>query len=357
MGIPSPAADRLAQEPVGSGPFRLTEWVPQDHITLARNPDYAWAPAFAINRGVAHLDEIVFRILPEPSSRLGALETGAAQVIEHPPAHAARSLIDDGTFAVATFSAPGMASHMMLNVDKDPTDELAVRQAMNYAVDQAQLAETAFAGLQSPAHSVLSPATVGYDRGAADLYRFDRARAESLLEQAGWFDSDADGIREKDGQTLAIVYPALPAYEAEFMHLLANYLTDVGFAVEILEMDNAGVFAFANAGRHNMVNMGWISHNPAVLDLVYNSANIEAGSAFARFRSAELDEVLSRAAGELDPALRDSLYAQAQLIIMENALALPIHNYDRVMLMAPTVDGWRFDAEGYPYLSEVSLAR
>jgi ABC-type transport system substrate-binding protein len=141
------------------------------------------------------------------------------------------------------------------------------------------------------------------------------------------------------------------------MELLAAYLTEAGFEVEIMTMDDAGIFEFAGAGNHNLVNMGWTSSDPGVLNIVYNSANIDGGSAFARFRSEELDSVLNAAASELDRDARADLYAQAQQIIMENALALPVHNYDRVMLMMPAVQGWRFDAEGYPYLHEVWLAQ
>ncbi len=360
LGIPSPTAvaqEGFAQNPVGTGPFMFAEWAPQDHITLLRNPDYAWAPEFAANTGPAYLDEVVLRFLPEQASRLSALQAGEAQVVEDPPAQEATPFIADGTFTVETFTAPGMPSHMMLNTEKTPTDDLAVRQAMIQAVNQEELAQTAFAGLQSGAHNVLSPSTFGYNEEAANLYRFDLEQAKALLEEAGWVDGNGDGIREKDGEALHIVYPAIPAYEDAFMELLAAYLTSAGFEVEIMTMDDAGVFETANAGEHNMVNMGWTSSDPGVLDIVYNSANIEAGSAFTRFRSEELDNALNGAATELDREARRALYAQAQMIIMENALALPVHNYDRIMLMSPSVQGWRFDAEGYPYLSEVSLAQ
>ncbi len=80
------------------------------------------------------------------------------------------------------------------------------------------------------------------------------------------------------------------------MELLAAYLTAVGFDVQIQTMDDAGVFEFANAGEHNIVNMGWMSSDPGVLDILFNSANIEGGSAFSRFRSEALDNALNAAA-------------------------------------------------------------
>jgi len=139
------------------------------------------------------------------------------------------------------------------------------------------------------------------------------------------------------------------------MELLAAYLNQAGFEVTITRMDDAGIYEYSNAGNHNIVNMGWISRDPSVLSIVYHSDNIELGSAFTRFRSEELDSALEQAAVSLDSAEREELYRQAQQIIMENALVIPVHTYNRVMLMQAGVQGWRFDAEGFPYLYEVTL--
>jgi peptide/nickel transport system substrate-binding protein len=359
MGIPSPAAameDDFGQNPVGSGPFKFKEWAVQDHLTLERNSDYDWAPEFANNSGPALLDEIVFRFLPEPATRLSALQTGEVDVAEDPPAKDAEALIGSENYNLRTFSAPGMPAHMMINTEKPPTDDLRVRQAMIYAVNQEELVLIAFNGLQTPAHNVLSPTTFGYNAEAAEMYRYDPEKAANLLEEAGWVDTDGDGIREKDGETLKIVYPASPVYEGAYMELLAAYLNEVGFDVEITTMDDAGIFEFGVAGNHNILGMGWTSSDPGVLRYVYHSENIEAGSGFTRFVNEDLDQALEEAGTLLDPAERAERYGEAQTIIMENALAIPLHLYDRVMLMDTSVRGWRYDSEGYPWLYEVWLS-
>lgn len=358
MGIPSPAAlgnEDFAQNPVGSGPFMVEEWAVQDHLTLSRNPDYNWAPEFALNEGPALLDSVVFRFLPEPATRLAALETGEAQVVEDPPAQDASALIGSESYNVRTFSAPGMPAHLMVNSEKSPTDDPLVRQAMIHAVNQDQIVQLSFNGLSTPAHSVLSPTTPSYNEDAAALYSFDPQKAAELLDEAGWIDSDGDGIREKDGENLTLVYPASPVYEAPYMELVSAYLNDVGFEVELTTMDDAAIFEFAVTGDHNLVGMGWTSADPGVLMFVYHSDNIDGGSGFTRFVDEGLDGALADATVELDDEKRTQLYADAQQIIMENALAIPLHLYDRVMLMDTTVQGWRYDSEGYPWLYEVSM--
>lgn len=359
MGIPSPAAateEDFGQNPVGTGPFQFKEWAVQDHLTLERNSDYNWAPQFAKNSGAALLDAIVFRFLPEPATRLAALQTGEVQVAEDPPARDAQALIGSENYNLRTFSAPGMPAHMMINTQKPPTDDLRVRQAMIYAVNQEELVLLAFNGLQTPAHNVLSPTTFSFDEQAAGMYRYDPEKSADLLEQAGWVDTNGDGIREKDGENLKVVYPASPVYEDAYMELLAAYLEEVGFEVDLTTMDDAGIFEFGVAGNHNLLGMGWTSADPGVLRFVYHSENIEAGSGFTRFTSEDLDQALEEAGVLLDPADRAQRYAEAQGIIMENALAIPLHLYDRVMLMNTSVQGWRYDSEGYPWLYEVWLA-
>jgi peptide/nickel transport system substrate-binding protein len=360
MAIPSPAAVEkwgkdYGQHPVGTGPFVFKEWAAQDHITLTRNPDYNWAPAFAAHTGPAYLDEVTFRFLPEAATRLTALQSGEAQVVEEPSYLEASQMASDPAYQLQTFVAPGMPSHMMINVEKAPTDDILVRQAMIYAVDQEGLVKTAFFNMQQPVHNVLSPTTWGYDDQAAKMFSYNPDKAKELLKQAGWADADNDGILEKNGTKLTIEYPALPAYEEAYMELLAAYLKRVGFDVHLTTMDDAGIFTFGNAGKHNILNMGWISTDPSVLSIVYNSVNIAQGSAFTRFKSADLDNALNSAAKELDPDKRKQDYVDAQRIIMQNALAIPLYSYSRVMLMQSVVQGWRFDPEGFPYLYEISL--
>lgn len=360
LGISSPAAleqygSDYGRNPTGTGPFMFSEWTAQEQIVLVRNPEYNWAPEFSTQQGPAAVEKVIFRILPEAATRLTALETGEILIAEEPPALDAVALEDGGKAVIQTFSSPGMPSHMMINTEKTPTDDLRVRQAMVYAVNQEELAQTAFNRLGSAAHSVLSPTTWSFNQQAADLYSYDPAKAAQLLDEAGWVDNNGDGIREKDGENLALEYLAIPAYEEAFMELLAAYLQQAGFEVNIRTMDDAGIFAAGSAGEHNLLNMGWVSIDPGVLNIVYNSANIDGGSSFTRFRNSDLDAALNDAQTQTDRDQRKADYETVQRIIMENALIIPVHNYNRVFILAPVVQGFSFDVEGYPWLYGIQI--
>lgn len=361
--IASPAAIEqygvdFGQHPVGTGPFMFKEWAAQDHIILVKNPDYAWGPEFYTHTGPALVDEVYFRVMPEPAIRLTAVQTGEALLVQDPSPLETSQMMADGSMQVFVFVAPGMTSHQMINSEKEPTNDLNVRKAMIYAVDQETIVQTGFYGLVPAAHSVISPSTWAFNAEANELYRYDPEKAKALLEESGWVDTNGDGIREKDGVNLHLEYTALPAYEEAFMELLAFYLGEVGFEVNIIKLDDAGIIDYGAKGLHSMLNMSWISRDPSVLSYVYDSANIDGGndSAYTRFRNDRLDEILRNAPMELDAEKRNAMYQEAQMIIMENAIALPIYSMANTYVGDPSVNGFRFDPEGYPYLYEISIA-
>lgn len=361
--IASPAAieangDSYGRNPVGTGPFVFVDWAAQDYLTLRKNEDYAWGPEFFNHEGPAYLDEITFRFLPEAATRMTSFQAGDTQIVQDPPALEAYLAMDDPSYNLYTFAAPGMTSHQMINTEKAPTDDINVRRALIYAVDQETISQVAFWGLQPAAHSLISPTTWGYSEEADNMYRYAPDKAVELLEASGWYDTDGDGIREKDGVKLHIEYPALPAYEEAFMELLASYLREVGFDVNITQLDDAGVSEWGFNSEHNILNMGWISRDPSVVAYTYHSDNIEGGteSSYTRFRDERFDYLLSTAPQTIDDAEREAMYQEIQMIAMENALLIPVHCYGSLFITDANVEGFRFDAEGFPYLYEISVA-
>ncbi len=348
--------DNYARNPVGTGPFMFKEWVAQDHITLVKNPDYNWGPEFWDHTGPAYLDEITFRFLPESATRMTAFQSGDVQLVQDPDFLQASQMADDPDVQLFKFASPGMTSHQMINVEKEPTNDINVRKAIEYAVDQETISQVAFYGLQPAAHNVISPTTWSFNEDANNLYRYDPAKAAQLLEESGWIDTNKDGIREKNGVKLHLEYPALPAYEEAFMNLLSSYLTKVGFEVNLVQLDDAGISDWGFNNKHNILNMGWVSRDPVVLSYVYDSHNIEGGteSSYSRFRNDRLDEIFKLAPQTMDDENRKAFYSEAQMIIMENAIALPIHCYGSVYMSTKSLTGFQFDPEGFPYLFEIN---
>ena len=362
LSISSPAAlDEFGADygrnPVGTGPFKFVQWDAQSQIVLERNDDYNWGPEFAGHEGPAYLDQIVFRILPEAATRLTAFETGEILIAGEPPALDAIALAESGSAAIQTFAQPGIPAILMINATKAPTDNVNVRKAMILAVNQEELAQTAFQELGLPAYSVVSPTTWAYDEAAASLYSYDPEEAARLLEEAGWVDADGDGIREKDGELLTVDWPDNPAWSEAFNELLIGYLTEVGFNVQYRSMDDGAAYEELLAGNYTLVYMYWTRPDPSPLRYLFHSENANGGGAWTNFVNEDLDAALADADVNTDEEARKQDYIAAQNIIMENALVLPMFTVNTSYLTSPSIQGFTFDLEGYPFLYDISITQ
>jgi peptide/nickel transport system substrate-binding protein len=184
LGMVSPTAAQASgadfgRNPVGTGFMKFVEWAPQDHITLERNPDYAWAPPMFAHEGPALLDRVTFRFYPEGATRLAALQAGDADVIDNVLNSDLPLLEGDPAFQVMRAEALGLPIVILLNTKAAPTDDVAVRQAINYALDRQQVVDVAMFGGTQPAHGPLAPGTPYYSAEVEGMYAFDLATAAS----------------------------------------------------------------------------------------------------------------------------------------------------------------------------------
>lgn len=358
-GIASPKA--LAQwgaeyqmHQAGTGPFKFVEYVPKDHLTLARNPDYTWGPRVFAHRGPAYLDEIVFKFYEDPATRALALESGAVHIMGEMPPQDAERLAADKRFVLYPVAIPGQPLQFFLNTTRPPTDDLRVRQALLYATDRAAIVQAIFRNKSPVACGPLSAATLGFDPSVRSLYPYDLARAQALLQEAGWQDTNGDGLRDKNGQPLRIEavvmgFGSVP----EVIQLLQAQWRQAG--VE-LTSQVAPYGTMLQAGREGTVNMiSFLTSNsdPDGLRPFYHS---QGGQNFAKIADAQLDEWLQQAAADNDWNSRRQLYARVQQRVMELALIVPVRDYVNLNMASSQVKGLRYDARGwFPWLVDVQV--
>lgn len=363
LGMVSPTAVQkwgaeYQEHQVGTGPFRFKEYVPRDRLLLERNPDYAWAPAVYQHQGPAYLDEVEFRFFPDPASRVLALEAGQAHVMgEIPPQDAAR-LEESPDFDILRVPIPGQPLQFFINTEKPPTDDLRVRQALLYAADRAAIVQAVFRGTSAVAYGPLSPVTWGYEPSVVQMYAHDPARAAALLEEAGWRDSDGDGVREKEGRPLRLEMILMSwGYVPEVGQMLQAQFRQVGVDLQMQELAFPAAVAAAGEGQHHLAPMVFSSSDPGILSSTFHSANADAGFNWAKVRDAELDRLLDAGAQAVDEAQRLAFYAQAQRRIMDLALIIPVRDYVNLNGISVQVKGLRYDRRGwFPWLYDVYLA-
>jgi ABC-type transport system substrate-binding protein len=325
--IVSPAAserygdDNLATNPVGTGPFRLASFDPGQEVVLEAFDGF-WGDAPGAQR-------LVFRYVPEASTRISALRTGQVDVIDGVPPQLAVTLQADPNVQLLT--VPGLRPMgFALMTERAPLDDVRVRQALNYAVPKDAIARGVFQGYARPADSPLAFNTTGYARGGE--FAHDPERAAALLDEAGWT-MGAGGVRQRDGNRLEFTLytpEGLFPGDVDIAEVVANSLGEVGVAVNIVKIERA---AYWDQLRKAPADIDWdiaqFGFNPSNADGVYHmdslfTANPPGAAAIGawnivRYDNPEVDALIATAKAALDPAERDRNLAEAQRIVWEDA--------------------------------------
>jgi peptide/nickel transport system substrate-binding protein len=342
---------------VGTGPFIFKEYVPNDHLTLERNTEYGWAPAIYDHDGPAYLDQVEFRFFVDAAVRALALESGDADVMGEIPPQDASRLEGNAKFALYRVPIPGQPLQFFLNTARPPTDDLRVRQALLYATDRPTIVSTVFMGYSPVAHGPLSAVTMGYDPAVEGTYAYDPAKAADLLDQAGWTDSDGDGIRDKEGAPLTLqAYLQGWGYIPQVAEMLQSQLKAVGIDLQTQVVSYPAAMEAAGKGEHHLAPMTFSGSDPSIINSSYLSANADGGFNWSKVRDPEIDRLLTEAVSELDLNQRADRYAQVQQRIMDLALILPIRDYVNMNVARAGVKGLQFDRRGwFPWLHDVYL--
>jgi peptide/nickel transport system substrate-binding protein len=352
FGIASPAAlakygpTGFGNNPVGTGPFKFVSYAPGSELALAKNPAYTWGPT-ALSAKPPLLDKLIFRIVTDDSGRYNALQSGQLQIAMNLPPNDIAAAQKSGRFKQLTVESIGTPLGMPINVTKPPTDDPRVRQAIMYAVDQEVLVKQVLFGVDTPAHTVLTPITPGYSKSSGDLYSYDPAKANALLDQAGW-KMGAGGVRTKNGQKLAldIILFANSGLETP-TEFVVSELNKVGFTASTTVQPFATAQASYNSGVHNLGAFGYYGTDPYLLNIWANSDAIKSGFNWSHYDNPSLDAMIAKANRTADATARDAVYEQVCTTLMKDAVYLPLWNVNDPFTMAPSVTGLHTTLNGY----------
>lgn len=339
----------------GAGPFMVSEYVHDDHVTVVRNPDYTWGPTIFNHTGTAILDSIVYRLLPEDATRLAALKSGEVDLIDRVAPEDLASLSSDSAYKTFSGDTGGAPWILQLNTQKAPTNDPAVRKAMMMTFDQAAIVDLLFSGTLAPAYDYLEPTMLGYSADNQSLITHDVEGAKQLLEEAGW---TGDGTRSKDGQPLKVELNIVANFGMDDMSAaLQSQMEEIGLEIEIKSAEAAATFAAIDAGEAggNWVFYWWADPS-GPFEVFFSTAHIGSGNG-SRYSNPELDKLLADAIATGDDAKRSELYHQAEVILINDAVALPAFHKRLVLAAKASVDldNMHTNAEGYPNFYDVGF--
>jgi peptide/nickel transport system substrate-binding protein len=304
--------------PVGTGPFVLSEYRPGEFYRLTRNENY-W------QEGQPHLDQIIYRVLPDAGAKAAALETGDIQLTAFsavPLTDLARLDAIDGV-SVIPGGYEGITYGLTLDFNHR-REELAnplVRQAIAHAIDRQFLVDVVFLGYATPATGPLPATASDFYTDDTAAYPFDVAGAEALLDQAGY-------PRGADGTRFSLRLRSAPwfAQTRDTGDYVRQALAAVGISVEIVTADPGAHIAAIYTDHDFDLGIGSpvYRNDPAISTTILYQGGLAAGIPFANqwgYDSTAMNEIIARGISTIDPAARVDVYREFQQLAQED---LPI---------------------------------
>ncbi len=369
MGMVSPTAVQelgaaaFALAPVGTGPFVVESYVPNDRVVLTANPDYDWAPDTAGHDGTAYLDTVTFQIISDATVRMGSLRSESVDIVGIVPETEIAAVQSDTSLQFISQSAPGASTQLFFNQESGPLADKAVREAVRSAIDFDGAVTALYFGAFDRAWGPLTPATTGYDPAVEDSFAYDPDEAADLLDSAGW-KTGSDGIREKDGERLTLRYiDQDPNREKrqDYAEFIRQNLADVGIEVELAFEANAPLTEDRTTGSYDLATLSYGSIDPNILSMLYSSTAIptatSTGFNLGRFSDPEMDALLTAGQAETDLDARLDIYSQIQQRVIDEVDSVGLYVPAYTVAASTAVTGLTFGADGYPILYDVSVAR
>jgi peptide/nickel transport system substrate-binding protein len=320
------------RNPVGPGAYALVDpkrdWVTGERIVLTHRDDF-WAPGDS-DLGDAWVDRIVFRIINDSSAALVALKARQLDVLETPTftpiqylreTNSAKFKRQTGKYAYdgALYYYIGWNQARPIFQDK------RVRQAFSHMVDKKNLVEKVMFGLAHPIEGPVSPLREEYNQDL-EPWPFDPERARALLADAGWSDTDGDGVldREIDGKRVPLRFEIVTNAGNETREKVGLVVIDEfkrhGVDVRLRTLDWSIMLEKVKRFDYDAVILGWSGSNvipPDNYQIWHSSQAVENGSNHVGFRNAEADDLLERYRVEFDAARRKQLYHRFQEIVYD----------------------------------------
>ncbi|MBL1120019.1 ABC transporter substrate-binding protein [Streptomyces sp. 110] len=324
---------------VGSGPFVLKQYVQNQSLTFAKRPGYAWGSSRWSKKGEAYLDKLVFKVVPEAGVRAGSLQSGQVDAISS-VGKANEAALKGGQVTLLRRANPGVVFGFGLNNSRPALRDARVRQAILFAIDRQQIADTVFPTGTRGATSVLAHTTPDYTSLAPDL-AFDAAKAKSLLDSAGW-KADSDGIRTKGGKKLSLTIDWIPnaGTNQPALELIEQQLKAVGVEVTLKQLQPTQLAPTLQAGNYDVA---WTNITRADPDILRSSFSTKLAN-FYRVPASSLDTALTAQAATTDTAKRAQLVGQAQKLIVQNAYNVPVVELQTQLGVSKKVHDLNFDA-------------
>lgn len=336
----------FGRTPVLSGPWKVEEWRTGDRIVLKRHEAYAWAPEHLHQGGPAHIETLTFQSIIEEASRSVAFEAGEVHQLTLAP-YDIEWIVEADQHWTVSYLRPGVTWFGM-NVTKAPFDDVRVRRAMYHAINKTDVMNAAIEEYGQPVYGYLSPVMLGYWEGISEYApAFDVEQAKALLSEAGWADSDGDGILEKDGNRLEFTTLIIPTdAHARASVVIQSQLKAIGVHMEIQTLEFSTLLNQAGSGEYQSMLMGYTSLEPNIAYQWFHSSQVGAGN-LSFIEDPTLDELIMEGRSTMDIDERIEVYAELERAVVDLVPWVPLYVDEYTVGFNKMLHNATFHDDGY----------
>jgi peptide/nickel transport system substrate-binding protein len=332
--------DDISTKPIGTGPFKLKEYVPGNRAILVRNPDY-------FEKGLPYLDEVRQVFIKEYAAQVSALETGEIQIMYFVPVELIDQLKKDPNVNVMMVPAPSFQPIIMFTQHK-PFNDVRVRQALRLALDRKAMLEAATGGLGSLGNDTpVGPANPYYDKNLPQRHR-DVAKAKKLLAEAGYPNGIDLTFYTSSGR---------PGLEQAAIVAQQN-LAEAGIRVKIESVEIARLYKDINAKPRDFTisQNNWFGR-PTIDETLSPFYYTKSHWNFTEYSNPKVDKLLDQAKQLTDFAARKKLYDQIQKILYEEGPHAVPYFKNYISAVRKEVQNYKLIPVQYVDLREVWLKK
>lgn len=351
----------FVENPIGTGPFKFVSASDGlEEVVMERFDDYYGGSPDLEPVGPACVSRVIFRVIPEASTRAAALLAGEVQIIQSVPSDLVGRLGENENVEVKT--APGTQPKWVeLNVNQPPFDDVLVRQALNYALDKELIIQEIYDGRAVALPGSLSPFN-NFVNESLQPYPYNLERAQELLAEAGWSDTDGDGIVDKDGQPLSFTIDTLEEHRS-LAEAVANLYQEAGIDASVRFWEYSVVQPMLLAGERQAYLDDWgdsafdpVGHFEAKWHGFVDGQPYGRGN-FSGYNNERVNELILQGETTVDTADRQALYDEAQQIIYDEAPAVFLILPEELEASRMAVTNWEPASDSRVNLHDVCLSQ
>ena len=335
----------------GTGPFELVKYTPNVSLTVQRYAKFNWAPPALHQSGPAKAAKLIYDFVPSDGSRISELQSGQAQVIEQTPTAYYEKFTHDSAYGNLAVPITGMGIFMPFDVQRFPTNQLAVRQAISYFVNRQSAIETALQGAYPALTTPLQPGMLAYDTNVTK-YAYDPAQGDKVLEAAGW--QKVGGVWTQDGKQLSLVLNSLstdPQYPL-ILEAVQAQLQSQGIKATIVTNPVTPWEALNASGGENLTVLQFANSDPSLMYDFFVPG--EYFQTWTKVSNPALTQALQAGQTAGSSAARVTDYDQAEETLMSQAYEIPFHVNQDLLTFSSQIKGIEYEGGGDDFFYQAS---